>query len=79
MERDLVASHASVRGNYKHPIVSDSMAFSADPASLAEHRAKFPDVDLHISEGTAQPVLRSLSQKRRYLKESGWVDRRSFS
>jgi len=69
----------SVRGNYKHPVELQSMGFLADPEDVAEHRRRFPDVDLTFDNGSAIPVMRSLSQKRRYLKASGWADTKSFT
>jgi hypothetical protein len=67
-----------VRGDYKKPIISDAMGFVADPGDVAEHRKRFPDIELHMSEGCARPMFRNLGQKRRYLKAMGWIDRRSF-
>lgn len=69
---------ASVRGNYKRPIEMQSMGFIADAEDVAEHRKRFPTVDLVVREGSAIPVMRSLGQKRDYLKQSGWIDRRSY-
>lgn len=68
----------SVRGNYKKPIRMESMGFIADPDDVAEHRKRFPHIDLQFEEGTAIPVVRSLGQKRAYLKGMGWQDRKSF-
>lgn len=78
MRHDLVAQHASVRGDFKKPIVSDSMGFVATPEAVAEHRQLFPDIELDVSEGCARPVLRSLSQKRAYMKKQGWIDKKAF-
>ena len=73
VRRDIQAESHSVRGDYDEPIVSDSMAF--DSIDLAEHRRRFPNVDVHLEGRIAQPILRSLSQKKAYLKGRGWVDR----
>ena len=78
MKRDFVAEHNSVRGDYNDPIVSDSMAF--DAIDLAEHRRRFPDVEVAIDHArSARPIFRSLSQKRKYLKARGFVDCNSFT
>ncbi len=77
MERDFTAEHSSVRGDYEEPIVMGSMAF--DAKDVAEHRRRFPGVDLVIDhERSARPVMKSLSQKRAYMKARGWVDRNAF-
>lgn len=68
----------AVRANYKKPIELQSMGFLAVAEDVAEHRKRFPDVDLVMREGSAIPVLRSLGQKRRYFKEAGLADVRSF-
>lgn len=78
MRHDLIAQHAAVRGNYKKPIELQSMGFIADPLDVAEHRKRFPDVDLQIREGSAIPVVKSLGEKRAYLKAAGWADVKSF-
>lgn len=67
----------SVRGEFKKPIVSESMGFPVE--EVTEHREKFPDVDLEISEGFARPILRSEGQRRKYLKGRGWIDWKSFN
>lgn len=74
MIRDFHAEHSSIRGDYKEPIVSDSLAF--DAIDLAEHKKRFPGVDVEVDgDGrTARPILRSLSQKRQYLRGRNWVD-----
>lgn len=69
---------AFVRGNYTKPILLESMGFLADPGDVAEHRKRFPDVDLEFHQGSAVPVVRSLGQKRTYLKAAGWADTRDF-
>lgn len=76
---DIAAQHTAARGDYKHPIISDSMGFVADPVDMAEHRRRFPNIDLDVDNGCARPVLRSLGQKRQYLKAMGWIDKNSFS
>ena len=80
MVRDLAAqvTTTGVRGAYAHPIISDAMGFPADAEDVAEHRRRFPNIDLDVSEGIARPVLRSLGQKRAYLKAMKWVDKRAF-
>ncbi len=77
MNRDYPAEHAAVRSDYNKPIVSESMAF--DSVDLAEHRKQFPDVEVQVDGRTAKPVLRSLSQKRRYLKGRGFVDQNAYN
>lgn len=76
MNRDYRAEHTHVWGDYNQAIVSDSMAF--DSIDVAEHRKRFPDVDLKIDGRIARPILRSLRHKRRYLKGRNWQDRNSF-
>lgn len=76
MYRDLRAEHSSVRADYNRPIVSESMAF--DAIDVAEHRRRFPDIEVKVDGRTANPVLRNLSQKRSYLKGRGFVDQNSF-
>ena len=70
---------AAIRTNYKRPIRMQSMGFLADPADVTEHRRRFPGVDLSFEQGSAIPVMRSLNQKRKYMKAMGWVDRNSFT
>jgi len=77
MERNFVAEHSSVRGDYKKPIVSESLAF--DACDLTEHRRRHPDIDVVVEGRCARPVLRSLTQKKRYVKARGFVDTNSFS
>jgi hypothetical protein len=69
----------SVRSSYKKPIELQSMGFLAHPDDVAEHRKRFPDIDLVMREGSAIPVVRSLGQKRSYFKRAGWVDTKSFT
>ena len=76
MTRDYHMEHVAIRGNYNEPIVSDSMAF--DAAEVAQHRERFPDIDLQVEGDAARPILKSLSQKRKYTKARGWVDTNSF-
>ena len=73
MERDPRAELVGVRGEYKQPIISDSLGIHPD--DIPEHRQKFPDIDI-TSDG--RPILRSLAQKRSYLKRIGWRDARSY-
>lgn len=74
-----VFSSVAVRGNYKKPVRLESMGFLADPEDVAEHRRRFPNVELHMENGSAVPVVKSLGEKRAYLKASGWVDTKSFT
>ncbi len=76
MGRDYHTEHSSVRGDYQRPIVSDSMAF--DSIDLAEHRKRFPDIDVKVDGRSAYPILRNLGQKRRYLKGRNCIDHNSF-
>ena len=77
MVRDYPAESGSVRGDYAEPIISESLAF--DAIDLAEHRRRFPDIDVHVEHARcAKPIFRNLTQKRRYLKARGFVDCRSF-
>lgn len=69
----------AVRGDYKKPCELQSMGFIAVPEDVAEHRRRFPDVDLRFDNGSAIPVVRSLCQKRKYLKQMNWVDVKSFT
>jgi putative FmdB family regulatory protein len=73
-----VFGRQAVRASYKKPVELQSMGFIADPIDVAEHRARFPNVDLVMREGSAIPVMRSLGQKRAYLKAVGWADTRSY-
>ena len=78
MHRDLKAEHSAIRSDYNEPIVSDSMAF--DAIDLAEHRRRFPDIEVVVDHArSARPVFRSLGQKRDYLKARGFVDCNSFT
>ena len=72
MERDYRAEHSSVRGDYSEPIISDSMAF--DALDVNAHRERHPSIELQVEGRFARPILRSLSQKREYLKARGWKD-----
>lgn len=78
MKRDFVREHASVRGDYKKPIISTSLAF--DSGDVDEHRRLHPGVELQIDTAshTAYPILRNLNQKRKYLKARGWKDVNSY-
>jgi len=79
MFRDLKAEHGSVRGDYNKPIISTSMAFNTQ--DLAEHRRRFPGVELQVDGPgrTAYPIFHSLNQKRAYLKARKWRDCNSFT
>lgn len=76
MSRNFQAEQCSTRGDYSEPIVSSSLAFAASEAEA--HRRKHPNVDLEIDGQFAYPILRSLSQKREYLKARGWKDQNAF-
>ena len=77
MSRDLITEHSAVRGDYNEPIVSDSMAF--DAIDLAEHRKRFPDIEVVVDHArSARPMFKNLTQKRRYLKARGWIDCNSY-
>ena len=78
MDRDYVAEHSAVRGDYNDPIESISMAFNTQ--DLAEHRRRHPGIELKVDMPghTAYPIFRSLSQKRAYLKARKWQDCNSF-
>jgi len=78
MVRDLRAEVCSVRGDYEVAIVSDSMAFDGRADDLAEHRRRFPNIDVVVDGRMARPVFRSLSQRRNYLKDRRWVDTNSY-
>jgi len=69
---------AAVRSSYKRPIELQSMGFLAVPEDVAEHRRRFPNVELREMQGSMVPVVRSLGEKRAYLKAAGWVDTHSF-
>ena len=79
MHRDLRAEHSAVRGDYKEPIMSVSMAFNTQ--DLEEHRRQHPNIELKVDKAgrTAYPVFKSLGQKRAYLKARKWVDCNSFT
>jgi len=79
MPRTYDGRSAVVRGAYKRPIRLESMGFLATPEDVADHRRRFPDVELKMEDGSAIPVIRSLKQKRDYFKEQGLVDMRSFT
>lgn len=76
LERDYQAEQCSGHGDYADPIISESMAF--DSADANEHRRQFPNVGLAIEGRSAYPILRSLKQKKEYLKKRGFVDVKSF-
>ena len=76
MTRDFTSRPASVRGDYREPVVAQSMAF--DTADLAEHRKRFPGVEVQIDGRSAIPVLTSHSQRKAYMKQRGWRDNNGF-
>ena len=78
MKRDYVTEHHAVRGNFKQPIVSDSMAFNTQ--DIVEHRRRFPNIDLKVDKAgqTAYPIFHSRGQKKSYMKGRGWHDNNSF-
>jgi hypothetical protein len=67
-----------VRASYSKPVELQSMGFLAHPDDVAEHRRKFPDVELKMDNGCAIPVMHSLGQKRAYLKATGWADVKDY-
>jgi hypothetical protein len=69
----------AVRGNYNKPIELQSMGFLGVPEDVAEHRRRFPNVELREMQGSMVPVVKSLGEKRAYLKAAGWADTRDFS
>lgn len=75
-DRDFMAGQINVRGDYKKPILAQSMSF--DTVDLAEHRKRYPDVEVQTDGRIATPVLKSLSQKRRYLLQRGWRDNNGY-
>ena len=78
MGREIPDELGAVRGDYNDPIISDSMAF--DACDLAEHRKRFPGIDVVVDhDRAARPVFRSLTQKRKYLKARGWIDTNSYT
>jgi putative FmdB family regulatory protein len=79
MHRNAVALGVAVRGEYKKPIVSDAMGFIADDEDVAEHRKRFPNIDLVIEDGCARPKFRSLGQKRAYMKAMNWADVKDYA
>ena len=68
----------NVRGNYATPIALQSMGFIAAPEDVAEHRRRFPNIELCEMQGSMVPVVRSRGEKKAYLKAAGWVDSRSY-
>lgn len=74
--RDVLTERGTVRGDYNRPIIAQSMSFDAIDAK--EHRRRFPNIEVRTEGRIATPVFRSLSQKRKYLKQRNWVDCRSF-
>lgn len=58
-------------GNYKKPIISDSLAVSAN--QVEEHRQLFPDVKI-LSDG--RPVFENFQQHNSYLKKTGFYKKR---
>ncbi len=77
MRRDYQAEHTGVRGNYKSPIVMQSMAIMPD--EVAKHRELHPTVELRqVPGGMYAPVAHSLGEKRQILKSRGWADKNSY-
>jgi putative FmdB family regulatory protein len=74
--RNAIAGGIGVRGDYKHPIISDALGFSAE--DIAEHRTRFPGIDLDVDNGCARPIFRSLNQKRKYLDAVNFVDTKDY-
>lgn len=77
MSRDYQAEHTAVRGNYKRPIVMESLG--VHPSEIAEYRKQFPQHELaSTSDGFMAPVAHSLGEKRQILKDHRWVDKNSY-
>ena len=76
MERDWQAENTSVSGDYHDPIVSRSMAIHPD--EVAEHRKRFPHIQLKNVDGFFAPVLTNLRERRAYTRARGWVDKNAF-
>lgn len=76
MQRDFQVEHCAVSGDFKQPIISESLAF--DAIDIKQHRADFPDIDVDVQGRFARPILKNLRQKRRYLKGRKWIDQNSF-
>lgn len=72
----MLSERASTRGDYNKPLVAQSMSF--DAIDLAEHRKRFPNIEVRTEGRIATPVFHSLSQKRDYLRKRRWVDCNSF-
>jgi len=67
----------SIRSDYERPIMSTSLAF--DAAEIDEHRKRFPGIEVRTDGCSAYPVLRSLTQKRDYLRDRQFEDVNSFT
>jgi hypothetical protein len=77
MRRDYSAEHTSVRGDYSQPILMQSIAIHPD--QVAEHRKLFPKIELKKTPGGFfAPVAHSLPEKRRILKDRGFIDRNAY-
>jgi predicted RNA-binding Zn-ribbon protein involved in translation (DUF1610 family) len=59
---------ARIRGNYKHPIHSDSLAIN--PEQRAEHERLFPDIRL---DKECRPIFDNYRDHEAYLKKTGFV------
>lgn len=64
----VILSAPAIHGNYRTPVVSDSMAVGID--QIAEHKKAFPDVRI-TDQG--QPIMENFTQHEAYLKKSGFI------
>ena len=61
----------SIHGNYRTPIHSDSLAISPD--QIAEHRQKFPNIEL---DKQCRPVFNQFREHQKYLDDCNIVKER---
>lgn len=73
MGRDFLAEHASTRGDYVEPILSD--AAGVMPSQVEQHRRDHPDIPI-TNDGRV--IFTGHSQRKRILKELGMVDHDGF-
>ncbi|MFP3345223.1 hypothetical protein R0J87_22345, partial [Halomonas sp. SIMBA_159] len=73
MPRNYFAEHASTRGDYVEPVLSE--AAGVMPDQVAEHRRRHPDVPM-TNDGRV--IFTSHSQRKRVLRKLGMVDRDGF-
>jgi len=58
----------AIHGNYRNPIISDSLAVSPD--QIEEHRRLFPDIKMHDD---GRPEFDNFTKHEAYLKKTGFV------